>query len=358
MDRKPHGLRRAKEKLFALLKLKKRSVPRVSLPISEPEPEPAAAISPPISEPEPTITTPILSASKVSTQIATGIEALPLELKLYILCAIPNVQTLKCLLKASPGCYQALRSSKCKVLKAVILNGLSPSLLVEAKAVCKAKRVPRDENWLACVGGMVQEWKDEKQKIEGRAANGEDWKSVEVEENDVVDIANRVLLVEELTTEYCRDALRPVAGRKARKDKEKGEWDGDISEMERHRLQRAMYRLETFAALFREKNWNATYRPREFCSQEIANLYFGNSGLKPWEVEELACVRDWMYRIYGSMLKDTKDLIYEMDLEVERDELRYDVGMEDGEELEKRAKGYVAERGQYSHLIFQESRLT
>jgi hypothetical protein len=57
-----------------------------------------------------------------------------------------------------------------------------------------------------------------------------------------------------------------------------------------------------------------------FGGMEMSHLYL--SGLRAWEVEELACVKDWMYRVYASVVKEGKGLVHEADMEVERDELR------------------------------------
>jgi hypothetical protein len=67
--------------------------------------------------------------------------------------------------------------------------------------------------------------------------------------------------------------------------------------------------------------------------------------MRAWEVEELACVRDWMYRVYASVRKEGKGLVHEADMEVERDELR--CFMMDTGDIEERARGQVQVRGMY-----------
>ncbi|KAE9378344.1 hypothetical protein N431DRAFT_461872 [Stipitochalara longipes BDJ] len=331
MDRTP--LRRTRDKILSILPFKKHlPKPSSSLPSN---PEPITSLLTPLSEE--TITKP------------SGIEALPLELRLHILSAIPNLQSLKYLLRASPAYYRAFQGSKRKILKSVIERELKPSLLVEAKAVCKAKRVGRDEKWMASVGDVLREWRDERKVVAEKKTMGNGMEGggteVEVDEDDVIEIVNLYLLVQRLTGEFCADALRPVSDGLTKREGKGREWDREISELERCRIQRAMFRFETFVALFGEKKFRPSYRPERFREQEMADLYFGSEGMKAWEVEELACVRDWMYRVYGSVLEETRELVWEMDVESERDELR--CFMEEGWKMEERAKRQVMKRDEY-----------
>jgi hypothetical protein len=327
MDKKL--LHRARKKLFSLLNLKTLFKSRPSSSNLDSNP---------------TNSIPTLSDKEAKT--TTGIEALPFELKLAILHAIPNLQILKRLLRASPGCYRAFQSSKRKVLKAVIQNELSPSLLVEAIAVCKAKGVSREEEWIVSVYRVARDWKNEKTAVEERIANGEENKSRDLEEDSVIEIANLCVLVQGLTDEFCSDVFYSREVHEG--DAQKIEWIGEISDMERHRIQRAMYRFEIFVALFGEKGFKPNHRPENFRGREMADLCFGNDGMRAWEVEELGCVRDWMYRVYGGMLKEVKELIWKMDVESERDELR--CFMKEGKEMEQRARKQVIERSKSFRL--------
>ncbi|PMD44598.1 hypothetical protein L207DRAFT_284315 [Hyaloscypha variabilis F] len=234
------------------------------------------------------------------------ISHLPHELLILILSHISSLSTLTALTHSIPAFHRAFHSSPPQtrnlILRSIIEQEVSPSLLVEIECVFRARGVRRGTWWF----GEVRE-------LCGR--------------------------VEWLTKEFCRDALRPVGGGGG---VERGEM-GKISEMEKHRIQRALYRFETFVALFGEKEFRPSYR-REFRHQEMAGLYFGTGGIKAWEVEELACVRDWMFRVYGGVLRETRGSIWEMDLETERDELR--CFMLEGRELEERAERQVMNRGE------------
>jgi hypothetical protein len=279
------------------------------------------------------------------------ISHLPHELLILILSHISSLSTLTALTHSIPAFHRAFHSSPPQtrnfILRSIIEQEVSPSLLVEIECIFRARGVRRGTWWFGEVEGFLRWWRAGRKGVSEGNSGFTGWGGIRQGEGEEVrELCGRV---EWLTKEFCRDALRPVGGGGG---VERGEM-GKISEMEKHRIQRALYRFETFVALFGEKEFRPSYR-REFRHQEMAGLYFGTGGIKAWEVEELACVRDWMFRVYGGVLRETRGSIWEMDLETERDELR--CFMLEGRELEERAERQVMNRGKllFPQLIILE----
>jgi hypothetical protein len=275
-----------------------------------------------------------------SSSSASVIESLPIELRIAILEVVTEVKTLDALLRASPACWRAFRGVKERVLKVLLERELAPSLLLEAKTVMKAKRVPRNEERLISLHRLMMEYKESKAQLASENASASQAEEPEDDEMSAVEMANRELLIQHLVLEFCRDALRPVSASK------KSRWQGSISELENHRISRALYRFEIFVQLFAMRDLDKWFGGLRMSGEEIAELYFWDEGMKAWEVEELACIRDWMVRVYGGLLEETKELLWEMDVENERQELR--CFMKEGEELECRAVKQVQKRREFS----------
>jgi hypothetical protein len=278
----------------------------------------------------------------------SAIETLPTELRIAILEAVTEVRSLDALLRASPGCWRAFHGPRIKILKALLQHELRPSLLLEARTVVQATKVPRDGERLTSLRHFMTGYKESKARLaSSENTSGELPPSgVEVADGDVIEMANRELLIQILTVHFCKDALRPVSASKRSAPIPRAHLE--ISETEKHRIQRAMYRFEIFVALFADKDFGKPYRGHGVGEQEMSDLYFGGEGMKAWEAEELACVRDWIVRVYRRVLEETRELVWEMNVESERQELR--CFMKEGKQLEARAEKQVLARREFSSL--------
>jgi hypothetical protein len=174
---------------------------------------------------------------------------------------------------------------------------------------------------------------------------GEPNLDLELGDEDVEEMAKRHLLIQTLTGYICTDTLLHAPVTEAPGINESRNLDFEISETERHRIYRSLYRYQLFVTLFGDKSFQPSYRPKYFWEQEMATLVLSAFAQTPWEAEELACVRDWVHRVYGQMLQETKQMVWERDMEAERDELGCFV--EEGKELEERAKRQVMERREF-----------
>jgi len=107
-------------------------------------------------------------------------------------------------------------------------------------------------------------------------------------------------VVTEITSDFCETTLsvHPVTG-------ERVQSLGDLSSNEKRRIYRSLYRFELFRALFIEPfDARIPLESRERFDALDKSLLF-LSVFKHWEVEELACVRDYMIRRYLGILQES-----------------------------------------------------
>ena len=107
-------------------------------------------------------------------------------------------------------------------------------------------------------------------------------------------------VVTEITSDFCETTLsvHPVTG-------ERVQSLGDLSSNEKRRIYRSLYRFELFRALFIEPfDAQIPLESRERFDALDKSLLF-LSVFKHWEVEELACVRDYMIRRYLGILQES-----------------------------------------------------
>jgi hypothetical protein len=355
------ALTKAMKQLLAVLGSKRQSKTSSPLPPPQPAPESQNPVPLPVREketPSPdtksAVAVPPNAPPKEVEELSEGekggsaIESLPTELRIAILEAVTEVRSLDALLRASPGCWRAFHGPRIKILKALLQHALRPSLLLEARTVVQATEVPRAGERLTSLRHFMTGYKESKARLasSGNASVELPPSGVEIADGDVIEVANRELLIQILTVNFCKDALRPVSASKRSAPIPRAHLE--ISETEKHRIQRAMYRFEIFVALFAEKDFGKPYRGHGVGEQEMADLYFGGEGMKAWEAEELACVRDWIVRIYRRVLEETRELVWEMNVESERQELR--CFMKEGKQLEARAEKQVLARRGFSSL--------
>jgi hypothetical protein len=359
------ALTKAMKQLLAVLGSKRQSKTSSLLPPPKPAlesqnsvPLPVREKEPPSPDTKPAVPVPVNAPPKEVEEKkefsegrkgSSAIESLPTELQIAILEAVTEVRSLDALLRASPGCWRAFHGGpRIKILKALLQHALRPSLLLEARAVVQAKKVSRDGESLVSLRHFMTGYKESKAGLASSENVSGDVPSsgVEIADQDVIEMANRELLVQILTVHFCKDALRPVSASKRAAPIPRAHLE--TSETERHRIQRAMYRFEIFVALFANKDFGKPCRGQGVEVDEMADLYFGGEGMKAWEVEELACVRDWIVRVYRRVLQETRDLVWEMNVDSERQELR--CFMKEGKQLEARAEKQVWARRESSYL--------
>lgn len=235
-----------------------------------------------------------------------GLEGLPFEIQSAVLLNIRDIASLKNLIHASPTCHSAYLSQRHAILKRVLFNSIPPDVLYDAfSAIASSRTLTSNvEDRVARVKAFLSEYNE----------NRDTWTSPEHLDLDIVSrLARLHNQVQHATKDLCQLA---VSSHPFGNQAEQCEL---LSVNESRRFYRAFYRFEIFCTLFR--NWknpsddeslsdasledeDSTY---EIDSMEKSSRFL--SLFSPWEVEELACVRDYLYNYYRRML-----LKYEPDL--------------------------------------------
>lgn len=229
-----------------------------------------------------------------------SLERLPTEIESAILLNIPDVVTLKALIHASPRYHSVYLSQRHAILKQVLSNSIHPDLLYDAcSAVHSIDTLSSNvEDRDARVDAFLSEYKSSR--------NG--WTPPEqLDPESVGRLARLQLQVHHTTEDLCQAAFssHPFTSEPLGHGEQ-------LSSIEIRRLHRALYWFEIFCNLFRNRQ-DMTLEDHirhlsrgdietvaEWASEEKSPQFL--SLFNPWEVEELACVRNFLYNYYRRML--------------------------------------------------------
>ncbi len=245
-----------------------------------------------------------------------SLEGLPIEIKSAVLLNIRDIVSLKNLIHASPKYHSAYQSGRLAILKRVLFSSIHPDVLYDAfSAINSIRTLTNDcEDRSARVKSFLSEYKD------GR----DTWTPPErLDLESACRLARLQNQVQHTTKSFCQVAFScsPFIGNQE-------EHCEQLSSHECGRFHRAFYRFEIFCNLFRdwksspddENVSDAPYEDGDISFEmdpmEISSRFL--SLFSPWEVEELACVRDYFYNYYRRMLHkfepDLRDINPHLDL--------------------------------------------
>ena len=236
-----------------------------------------------------------------SIPLKTGLESLPTEIQSAVLLNIRDIASLKALIHASPRYHSAYLSQRNAILKRVLFNSIHPDVLYDAFFAVRSTSTLTSnlQDRTARVKGFLLEYKDKR----------DEWTPPEHLDLELLfKLARLQNQVQHATHDLCQKAFscRPFAGKLLGHGEQ-------LSPNEIRRFYRAFYRFEIFCRLFR--NWDVPLpdqnspdasdgdRPStpELDSMEKSMRFL--SLFNPWEVEELACVRDYFCSYYRHMLQ-------------------------------------------------------
>ena len=249
---------------------------------------------------------PVVSAEARDEAIPCGphkaaLECLPTEIQCAVLLNNRDIASLKALIHASPGYHSAYLGQRHAILKRVTFNSIHPEVLYDAFFTIHSAytMTTSAQDRTMRVKGFLSEYKDKRN----------DWTPPEhLDLESMTKLARLQNQVQHATDDLCQKAFscHPFAGKLVGHG-------GQLSPNENRRFYRAFYRFEIFCRLFR--NWeappadeNSSYASdgdRESTS-ELESLEKSSRFLSlfsPWEVEELACVRDYFCSYYRHMLQ-------------------------------------------------------
>ncbi len=247
-----------------------------------------------------------------------SLEDVAVEIQQAILHQMPDLQTLQALISASPSYFRAYQNQRRAILSHVLLRDIHPDVLFDVLAIVDSLKLPRNyDDYVPQLKVFIEHYKTAGDSLHVAL------KSLEPSTKETV--WDYQLSVMDITKDFCDYALstHPVTGNGLNHYT-------SLSPNEVRRIHRAFYRYELFTVLFREP---ASYREeqtkrrrdrhpdrvrlalqrdsiRSLDSQDRSFLFLAL--FKTWEVEEIACVRDYIVHRYNELYKECESELKEM----------------------------------------------
>lgn len=213
-----------------------------------------------------------------------SLEGLAIEIQLNVLRSLPDIKTLRSLVKASPRYLKAYESQQKSILSRVLARDIGPYILCEAYSVAEASAINR----------LLDQDGSEVTKFVENYKLKRDSENVAPEclpLQKLFFLAQLQNAIRYASLEFCIDALASAPGPTVQLEQSKM-----LSPFEVRRIHRALWRFELFCVLFRE---NERGDPDPFTCVDKSSLFL--SLFPPWEVEEIACIRDFIHRRYARL---------------------------------------------------------
>ncbi|KAI9876672.1 MAG: hypothetical protein M1830_005987 [Pleopsidium flavum] len=206
----------------------------------------------------------------------TSLEDLPVDLKLVIFCALPDISCLKALVRTSSAFYQTFLDSQLLVVRTVLSNGVHPDVMPEALTVWEASQ--------------IMPWS--KERVQDYLKQYRDSSTSPTKQlwtlSDGLRFSNLHSHVRSFTADFCSAILsvHPITGVHDPAYR-------PPSPSELCRIQRIFYRFELCCTLYRRRSFGQKDKDR-FSPEEQQNLFFKK--FECWENEQLACIHDYLFR--------------------------------------------------------------
>lgn len=236
-------------------------------------------------EPQPTLATP-RNAS---------LSGLPAELKTLILHSASNIPALQALVRSSPLYHKVYLDKRKVILSAVLLRDIGTEILPDALAVYKTSQIGFDESGRRkdSVQSFISQYKAERGSASLTTCNSLDIRTLE-------SLSRLQCVVAKIAIDFCETTLsvHPVTG-------ERIQSQGHLSPNEKRRIYRALYRFELFRVLFTEPRGMQIPSESRRCFDSMDQSFLFLSIFKVWELEELACVRDYIIKRHMEFLQES-----------------------------------------------------
>lgn len=241
-----------------------------------------------------------------------SLEGLAVEIQQAILHQMPDLQTFQALISASTYYVKAYRSQEDAILSEVLLRDIHPDVLFDVLAVIDAAKLPRNyDDYVPQLKVFVEQYKATRASLDGPLRP--------LEPSDEKSLRKLHLSVFDVTTDFCNYALstHPITGHSQGNPT-------SLSQNEVRRIHRAFYRYEFFTVLFRvTKSYRKERRQRRReQGPRHARLALQRDSLRSldaqdeswlflalfqtWEVEEIACVRDYITYRYDERYQECR----------------------------------------------------
>lgn len=207
------------------------------------------------------------------------LESLPLEIAQAILASLDDIFSLISAALTCPFLFNALRNAEETITTQVLINQLSPELVHDAIIVQESSSYKKGGRSHDQVIELIDRYIDGMREASPPPLR---WKL-----SDALPLAEFHDKVQYLSYDLASKVLSKHPIRSKPEPKSTSPSRGEIS-----RIDRTLYRLEIYCNLF----WNRSAHSYEECNRQ--NLAFF-SRFSPWENEQLACIRDYIYKILG-----------------------------------------------------------
>lgn len=233
--------------------------------------------------------------STAATPRNASLDGLPSELKALILHSAPSIPALQTLVRSSPLYHKVYLDERKVILSAVLLRDIGPQVLPDALAVHKASQIGFDGSSLRkdSVKSFISQYKAERGSSSPATCDPLDIGTLE-------SLSRLQSVVTKITSDFCEATLsvHPVTGERTQPHR-------DLSINEKRRIYRALYRFELFRALFTEPRGIQIPPESRRCFDSMDQSLLFLSIFKAWEVEEVACVRDYIIRRHTEILRES-----------------------------------------------------
>lgn len=247
-----------------------------------------------------------------STSMAT-LERLPTELQYQILQSTQNLKSLNSLLRASAQYFSVFKTSRESIISHVAWNSITPTVVPIALDALEQ----RDQRviWRSRTSDGVFPSREQQQQRTTMTYRGPDdipfrtWERLisfhRIVDSFISNFASSLLVGLENSIRLQASSQSPLPSLQE-SDPEKGNLDLNLSQIEYARLARAFYRLDLYANLFydidnRNMNYNQTYIA--FLERSVPFL----ESMRGWELDELLCVRSYIFEGLKSFLNKFDD---------------------------------------------------
>ncbi|KAB5560174.1 hypothetical protein GE09DRAFT_81690 [Coniochaeta sp. 2T2.1] len=235
-------------------------------------------------------TTPAEPFSPRHASPCSQLEGLPFETQQTILSAAPDLPTLRAMVLASPTLHSVYRQDRMRILKECIDRIIGHD--AHATYLTSTETFRRSDITKPMISDFLEEYKESLRPGNPPPTLA----NAKVRLEDYVQIARfHFSVVEPLTERFATWALDGLAALDPKAPVEK-----PLSDAERTRIQRAIYRLETFCNLCSLRSpfhmWAARQRLEILCV------------FPAWEVEEILCIHHFLKERVDSVFNEISEL--------------------------------------------------
>lgn len=218
----------------------------------------------------------------------SALEDLPVELQGLILANTPSLQSLSAFVHASPGLHRVYLGDRLGILRSVLGNALNGMLVDALGAQHSGTDIFQEAREWSLLWAFIKEH-------EAKYDTAESVWIAQLPLEDVIHLAHfHVLVIEPLTERYATWALASLPT--SCEEEQAGQQP--LSDTERRRIQRAMYRLQIFCNLCGREGRSSRHRIEDNVDRlRVLSMF------PPWEVEQILCINEFAKDVYTDVFR-------------------------------------------------------